>query len=1165
LVDPAAAGRLAVDDRGVVVAWDDGAAAALGVPAAEAIGRLLVDLLVPPAVRDLPAVVERSGYAVVRCTLDSIITEWNANAEQIYGWTAEEAIGRHISLIAPDAHGQGPEPPILRLLAGEPSEHVVVAERHRGGHLVHVALTVDLVRDGNGVPIGAVGISRDVTAEVRAERELAESEERFRVITEATEEIITLVRHGFPPVVEYTSPSLERVLGYRPEEYRDDPGLLLEMVHPDDREAAVAAFTRGERTVVQRVRHKDGHQVWMEVAATFVERDGSPNLVVTRSRDVTDRVRAEQAVRTSEERFRSLVQFSSDVALVLDGDGSITFASPASREVLGYTPEQVVGLAATDLIHPDDVGLFESRVRSVSPPGGDTAAVFRVCHRDGTWRWAEAVATNLADEPSVAGVVVNLRDVTGRVEASLALQRSEQRYRRIVETAEEGIWVTGRDDRTVFVNSKMAELLGSTVEAMAGRRPSEFLVPTDEGWSAGSMGGRGFKAQRSERCFVRADGSLLWALVSSSPLAGAAEAGGEEAGGHRVGGVLAMVSDISDRKRAEEELAHLALHDGLTGLPNRTLFLDRLTRALAVAERHGSSVAALFLDLDNFKLVNDSFGHDAGDGLLREVATRLSQAASGQVTIGRFGGDEFVVLCEDVDEAGAIAVANLVVEALRTPVMVGEVPVFVTTSVGIAVSPAVDALALLRDADAAMYEAKELGRARWAVYDNRRRGAARDQLRIHAELRRSLERGELVVFYQPVMDLQTGAVLGAEALVRWQHPVEGLLAPVHFIGAAEAGGLIIPMGAVVLRAACKQTAIWRSRGFDLHINVNLSAFQLADPGLVEMVAGALGDAGLPAAALTLEVTESAMLRDVARTDAALAELKALGVSLVIDDFGTGYSSLSYLQRFPMDGLKIDRSFVSSLDAGADGEGDAVIVAAVQGIAAHFGLSVVAEGVERPAQLDALRQLGCTRAQGYLWSKPLPAADFEAWLVARVASSPPARSRSNPVPAARPAGLAVTAAVLAAVGGPAAVLDAAGRVLVADDTWLELVAQGSRLPVAALGENLAAVCDSLDDHGGVGARRAGRGLRAVLSGARPEFSVVHPEPVAGPGSGGSGPAWYRLRVQALDLPGGGVLVTYEDVSEAFETETPPGSGGFGPHSGSLAERLSVARFSDGARG
>ena len=1091
MVDPAAAGRLAVDDRGVVVAWDDGAAAALGVPAAEAIGRLLVDLLVPPAVRDLPAVVARSGYAVVRCTLDSIITEWNANAEQIYGWTAEEAIGRHISLIAPDAHGQGPEPPVLRLLAGEPSEHVVVAERHRGGHLVHVALTVDLVRDGNGVPIGAVGISRDVTAEVRAERELAESEERFRVITEATEEIITLVRHGFPPVVEYTSPSLERVLGYRPEEYRDDPGLLLEMVHPDDREAAVAAFTRGERTVVQRVRHKDGHQVWMEVAATFVERDGSPNLVVTRSRDVTDRVRAEQAVRTSEERFRSLVQFSSDVALVLDGDGSITFASPASREVLGYTPEQVVGLAATDLIHPDDVGLFESRVRSVGPAGGDTAAVFRVCHRDGTWRWAEAVATNLADEPSVAGVVVNLRDVTGRVEASLALQRSEQRYRRIVETAEEGIWVTGRDDRTVFVNSKMAELLGSTVEAMA--------------------------------------------------------------------------SDISDRKRAEEELAHLALHDGLTGLPNRTLFLDRLTRALAVAERHGSSVAALFLDLDNFKLVNDSFGHDAGDGLLREVATRLSQAASGQVTIGRFGGDEFVVLCEDVDEAGAIAVANLVVEALRTPVMVGEVPVFVTTSVGIAVSPAVDALALLRDADAAMYEAKELGRARWAVYDNRRRGAARDQLRIHAELRRSLERGELVVFYQPVMDLQTGAVLGAEALVRWQHPVEGLLAPVHFIGTAEAGGLIIPMGAVVLRAACKQTAIWRSRGFDLHINVNLSAFQLADPGLVEMVAGALGDAGLPAAALTLEVTESAMLRDVARTDAALAELKALGVSLVIDDFGTGYSSLSYLQRFPMDGLKIDRSFVSSLDAGADGEGDAVIVAAVQGIAAHFGLSVVAEGVERPAQLDALRQLGCTRAQGYLWSKPLPAADFEAWLVARVASSPPARSRSNPVPAARPAGLAVTAAVLAAVGGPAAVLDAAGRVLVADDTWLELVAQGSRLPVAALGENLAAACDSLDDHGSVGARRAGRGLRAVLSGARPEFSVVHPEPVAGPGSGGSGPAWYRLRVQALDLPGGGVLVTYEDVSEAFETETPPGSGGFGPHSGSLAERLSVARFSDGARG
>jgi diguanylate cyclase (GGDEF)-like protein len=441
---------------------------------------------------------------------------------------------------------------------------------------------------------------------------------------------------------------------------------------------------------------------------------------------------------------------------------------------------------------------------------------------------------------------------------------------------------------------------------------------------------------------------------------------------------LARLSSL-ERRTFQEQLWHQAFHDPLTGLPNRALLRDRLEQALSRADRHSRPVGVVFLDLDNFKLVNDSLGHEHGDALLREVAQRLRHCLRAGDTAARLGGDEFTMLLEDIrdiDEARSIA--ERVVATLRIPVMVNAQEVFPTASVGIAISSPhrTTADAILRDADLAMYQAKAAGKDRYATFDQSMHDDASRRLALEADLRRALERDEMRVYYQPIVSLRDRAVVEYEALVRWQHPERGLVSPSEFIPVAEDNGLIVQIGGWVLEQACRQANCWKSdarRRLAPVVSVNLSARQFQDPGLLEVVRGALATSRLDPNRLKLEITESTVMRDAEAAAATLRELKSLGVQLAIDDFGTGYSSLGYLKRFPLDTLKIDRSFVSGL--GHDAQ-DTAIVRSVLALAKSLGLTVTAEGIETTTQHAQLAQMECDRGQGYLFARPLPPEALE---------------------------------------------------------------------------------------------------------------------------------------------------------------------------------------------
>jgi diguanylate cyclase (GGDEF)-like protein len=440
------------------------------------------------------------------------------------------------------------------------------------------------------------------------------------------------------------------------------------------------------------------------------------------------------------------------------------------------------------------------------------------------------------------------------------------------------------------------------------------------------------------------------------------------------GGALVTYTDITTRKRAETQLAHQALHDPLTGLPNRTLFFDRLALALARLDRRPTTVAVLFLDLDRFKAVNDTLGHEMGDQLITAMGRRLRAVLRPGDTAARFGGDEFTVLCEEITgPEDAVTIAERIIGAVAKPFQLEDADVYLSTSVGIALatSPGDRPETLVRDADAAMYQAKQRGKARWVLFDDAMRAEAVARLELENGLHRALERGEFHVVYQPIVAVGSGAAVGAEALVRWDNPQVGQPAADDWLPVAEEIGLIVPIGQWVLEEACRQAAAWVADGVvpdDFAVSVNLSPRQLAQPDMGAVVARALEAAGLAPRHLCLEVTESALLVDFDHIAAVLRAVRETGVRVALDDFGTGFSSIAHLRRFPIDTLKVDSSFVQELDGG---ETSTAVVDAVVTLAHALGLRAVAEGVETAAQLDAVRAVGCDAAQGTALHPPTP--------------------------------------------------------------------------------------------------------------------------------------------------------------------------------------------------
>ncbi len=671
----------------------------------------------------------------------------------------------------------------------------------------------------------------------------------------------------------------------------------------------------------------------------------------------------------AEQRF-GLAFTNAPLGMVLSApDGRHIQVNQAYCDLVGRLESDLIGRPAVDLIHPDDVeALTRTHRRIVLGQAEQESLEVRMLRPDDVMLWLRLHISGVrGGDGKLRYTVSHAEDITERHRQELELRASEQRYRTVVESSPAVIARFDRNHRLVYLSPAFEQLTGVPVERVLGHTASIFGV-ADEGQWLNALDRVFSSGERhdTEWEVPMPDGGLLWFQSRAVPEFG-------EDG--EVEHVLVMNTDITALKRTEAELAHQALHDPLTGLANRALLLDQLARILARRQRVAQAVALLFLDLDHFKVVNDSLGHIAGDQLLVHMAKRLGSALRPTDTVARLGGDEFVVLIDDFDDPrDPLVLAERIQHVLKAPVVVDGNEVFTTVSIGIAVATAPDDTAegLLRDADAAMYLAKARGRDRYEIFDEDLRTQATERLQTESHLRRALEMGEIEVYYQPELALHSGVMVGAEALARWHHPVAGLLEAGAFIELAEDSGLILELGEWVLTEACRQAGEWQRErpDFPLTIRVNLSARQIAQPDLVGQVVNALEGAGIAASSLCLEITETALMSDPAAGLKVLQDLRSLGVELAIDDFGTGYSSLSYLKRFPVDVLKIDRSFVDGL---GDDPDDTAIVTAIISLGRALGLRLVAEGVETRRQLDELRRLGCDRAQGFMFARPRPAA------------------------------------------------------------------------------------------------------------------------------------------------------------------------------------------------
>jgi diguanylate cyclase (GGDEF)-like protein/PAS domain S-box-containing protein len=708
-------------------------------------------------------------------------------------------------------------------------------------------------------------------------------------------------------------------------------------------------------------------------------------------------------------RYRALVRNLPDaVVTVHDRDlRGVSIDGPMLARV-GYHPERFAGTTFGDLLDADTVAILEPLYRAALE--GDTVSTEFVYAPSGRVYALEIVPLREHERAPIEGVFTVARDVTER-------RRSEReaRQRAAQQSAVAALGVaalegqpTGSlvDDAVTAVAAtldvELCEWLELTEErealalkAGAGWGPGlvrDAVVPLGSAYYTGFAWG-------ATAPLVVTDYALEPRLLPT-PLLRSHEAAATVAvvvgAKRRPYGVFAahsksprefrpdevdfvqaianVLAEAMAREGAEDHMRHQALHDPLTGLPNRTLLLERASHWMGRAHRNGKTAALLFVDIDHFKVVNDALGHDLGDQLLRTVAARLSGALRPSDTVARIGGDEFVILCEDLSsENEAVTLVNRLTGALEDPFQIGGCSHRVTASIGIATwKPGATAEELMRNADAAMYRAKEGGRARWELFHDGMRQWSESWLVVEGELREALERDELSNVYQPIVDPADGGIVGFEALVRWHHPERGVVPPMDFIPMAEQIGLIVPLGHRVLREACAEAAGWPNRpdGTPYRISVNLSPRQLCDPGLVDSVQAVLRVTGLAAERLSLEITESAFTDDPAGALDVLQRLKEIGVSLELDDFGTGYSSLTYVRMFPIDALKIDRSFVQGVCQSPE---DAAIVAAVISMGRALGVNVVAEGVESEEQAAALQELGCTLAQGFLFSRPVPAA------------------------------------------------------------------------------------------------------------------------------------------------------------------------------------------------
>jgi diguanylate cyclase (GGDEF)-like protein/PAS domain S-box-containing protein len=864
-------------------------------------------------------------------------TAVNDAAVAHYGWSRNEFLAMTIGAVD----------------AG-PGQH-----RKKDGSLIEAEVTsFDMVLAGRRTRLV---IAQDVTERKRAEELLRESEERYRNVVELSPDAIFVHMDN---KLTFVNTAAVKLIGAKSADElvgRD----IMELVHPDFRNTVrsrLNVLSRGREVplIEEKFLRVDGTPVDVEVAAIGFHHGGRPAVQVV-ARDISERKAFEESLRQSETRYRDLFENANDIVYTHDLDGRITSMNFAGLRAGGYSLDEALSMNVRELVAPEYRERADQAFRAKLANGVEsTSYELEVLARDGRRVPVEINTRLMYRDGKPVGVQGIARDITER-------KAHEARFRLLFERNLAGVFRSTMDGHILECNDAMARIFGfeRNAEMLSVVALDLYVEQQDRERYLQKL-----REQRSltnfELRMKRRDGTPIWVLENVTLLE------------HDV--IEGTIIDITDRKTAHEQIEWQAYHDALTGLPNRLLFRDRITMALAHARRSGRSSAVMFLDLDQFKLVNDTLGHTIGDGLLQAVANRLVNCVRAEDTVARMGGDEFTILLSDVgDRRAAATVAQKVLDSIGQPLVVEQHELFATTSIGISVFPddGSDAETLLKNADRAMYRAKELGRNNFQFVASASADSAAERLTLESSLHHAFEREQFVVHYQPMVELASGRVVGAEALIRWSHPDFGLMPPDDFIPIAEETRLIIPMGEWVLRTACRQMKAWHDTGHaGLRVAVNLSPRQFQQRDLSSMIERVLAETGFPPQCLDLEITESTAMQNAELSLSIMRRLKEMGIRISIDDFGTGYSSLNYLKRFPIDTVKIDQDFVRDLGAESS---DGAIISAVISMARALRLRVVAEGVETEEQLAFLQREQCAEIQGFLYSQPVPAAEFEATL------------------------------------------------------------------------------------------------------------------------------------------------------------------------------------------
>jgi diguanylate cyclase (GGDEF)-like protein/PAS domain S-box-containing protein len=907
------------------------------------------------------ALLRNSADIVFTTAPDGTLTSVTSALAERLGWSADDVIGSAgLDFVHPDD----------RQVARQVWEDV------SAGHISQVSLEIRLIRV-NRTPLWArvvisdlrddpdvrsvIGNVTDITEHKSEETRRHLEEARFRARFDQSR--LPQILQDKDGVYQAVNDAFCVMLG-RPRE--ELVGLTATAItHPDDpgeAEAVLGQLRRGEMDWAQVDRllaDADGHPVPVRIDVTLLrDADGDPDGCAASLQDLRPLRNSERARFHLQNIFDVVAERSRDFIILYDADGNNVYASPSGLAMFG----EGYNKSSDDmwqLVHPDDLEQTRREWISIQSQKESRSWRYRARNADGRWIWIEQTSTNLLDT-NAAVVVAALRDVTQHVEAAEALRISEARYRAIAETAEEGILVTAPDGTVSYANARLTSMLGLSpnLHRVPAASALTGLVTFDVAARIRDRPRRG--AERYEVPYLHPDGSTRMLWIAASPMP---DVDGTPQGS------LAMVSDITELRRNERDLRHAAEHDELTGLLNRTMLLDHLGEPVA------EGTAVLFIDLDHFKDVNDGRGHGAGDDVLIEVASRLRAAVSPGEVVGRFGGDEFVVVLHDVDADAAQATARRLLDVVSTPYEIGHHSVRIGATIGVALSPASSAEDLLRFADIAMYAAKATSRGHVRLFDTALTEQAEERYQLGVELLKALETDGLEMQYQPVVDISTGEASGVEALARWHHPTRGTIAPERFVAIAEMNASAVDLDRWVLRRTMNDIAelkaVWVMPEAAT-VSINLSGQSLTD-GLDTFIVDVTESAGLDPGTIILEITESAIMADKDIAISVLQRLRDQGFGIAIDDFGTGYSSMAYLRDLPITMLKIDRGFVRGIP---DDAHSLAIVTSLIELARSLDLTVVAEGVETLAQLGALRARGCSFAQGWLWSKAVTPAEIQ---------------------------------------------------------------------------------------------------------------------------------------------------------------------------------------------